>query len=301
MFETLESRRLLTVLVDVHLDGSTLIIEGSSGTDLIYVGRNNSGQLSVVALNAITQMQQGQLIHLPLVRNFAMSDVSAIDVELKGGNDLLHKTSPDIANVVVWGGAGNDAIVGYFGGTDNQGAAIPAYVYGQSGNDTLSIAGPYCYADGGSGADTFGNYLNLTGPIVDYSSRSANLRVDMNFAGGDGEAGENDTVLPSCYGIRGGSGNDFLVGASSVAGTVNNGEGAFWGNAGHDTIHGGVGFDVINGGDGDDRLYQGPIGDGPDNGGILNGGNGNDSLYGTGNDNEILNGGAGINQLFPDG
>ncbi|HEY7091309.1 MAG TPA: hypothetical protein VH518_24650 [Tepidisphaeraceae bacterium] len=298
MLETLEQRRLFTVLIDVHLSGSTLVINGSNGSDLIYVAQNNSGQLAVVAPYGITMMQHGGMVYLPLLATFSPASVSAIDIDLKSGNDALIKTTPLVPDTSVHGGTGNDGISGYFGGTDNNGIPVTGHVYGDGGNDTLSIAGQFCYADGGSGADTFRNYLGLTGPIVDYSTRSSDVTVDMNSAGGDGEAGENDSVEPSCFGIRGGSGDDLLIGASTVAGTVNGGEGNFYGGDGNDTIFGGVGFDVISGGEGNDELHGGPVADGPDIGDIIYGGNGNDTLYGTGHDSDILDGGAGTNVIY---
>jgi Ca2+-binding RTX toxin-like protein len=299
MFEILEQRRLFTVLVDVHLSGSTLVVNGSSGADLIYVAQNNSGQLAVVAPYGISFIQHGGPVYVPLVATFSPASVSAINIDLKGGNDILIKTTALVPATTARGGSGNDSIAGYFGGTDGVGVPTFAHVYGDGGDDTLQIAGPFCYADGGSGSDTFRNYANTTGPIVDYSARSADLAVDMNIAGGDGEPGENDSVEPSCLGIRGGSGDDLLIGASTVAGTITSGEGMFWGNDGNDTVFGGVGFDQIYGGDGNDELHGGPVGDGPDIGDHIFGDAGNDTLYGTGSDLDFLDGGTGTNTVYP--
>lgn len=311
MFESVESRRLFSIppfvfpgnsflyqptktLVKVSLSNGVLSILGSTGADHVTVNLANS-KIHVVAHNAVKTWPVGYLkpLYGDLVRDYSAASVGAMSVDLGAGNDFFEQ-SLGVDDATVHGGAGDDTILGRFGVV-----GITAHVFGDDGNDTFEISGQFCNVDGGAGADTFRNYMNDVGPLVDYSSRSANVSIDMNSPGGDGEAGENDSVEPSCYGVVGGSGNDYIMGATSVAGTVTNGEGMFWGNDGNDTIFGGVGYDVINGGNGNDQLHLGPVGDGPNIGGAIHGGEGNDTLWGTGSNSDMLDGGSGNNVIHP--
>ncbi len=101
--------------------------------------------------------------------------------------------------------------------------------------------------------------------------------------------GGNDTVtigrsvgIPAT--LRGGAGNDRLMGGSGVVGDKligGAGDDELWGRAGPDLLYGGSGNDVLCGGPGDDRLV---------------GGSGDDVLKGEAGD-DVLLGGPGENVL----
>ena len=116
-------------------------------------------------------------------------------------------------------------------------------VFGLAGNDFITLAGlsHRTLVDGGTGNDVITTW-------------------------------DPKTVVAMLT-LRGGSGNDILVGGR-----------------GNDDLDGGSGNDLLVGFDGDDRLR------GRDGNDILLGGNGNDVLEG-GNGNDILIGGAGIDCL----
>ena len=149
--------------------------------------------------------------------------------------------------------------------------------------------------DGGGGADVITGGTGIDS--ADYSSRSAPVFVDLVFPGGDGELGENDSVLGDVERIIGGGGNDNFAGdgeANILIGNGGNdtfsgrgGSDIEFGGAGNDTLNGDYGNDSLLGGDGNDKLSGGAGGDG------LNGGAGDDTLDG-GLANDVLSGGDGI-------
>jgi Ca2+-binding RTX toxin-like protein len=303
MIESLEQRFLMayvpgqgsTRLVNIQLNGSTLNILGGNSNDSIYI-RHVGSNVVVTAYNSVSLSgpQSTRPIYSNQTYSYPISSVKRLVAHLGGGNDTLHQQmGPRDATVTT--GTGNDKVRGRFGTFEKI-----AHIYGQGGNDTFELEGQFSYADGGAGSDTFRAYsLPGHGPMVDYSSRSGNIVADMDDIADDGEAGENDKIERSCFGIIGGSGNDYLAGAFSVAGINTNGEGQFWGNAGHDTIFGGCGHDRILGGPGNDQLHGGPMGDGPDIGDYIRGEDGNDTLWGTGDSADDLDGGPGADVIHP--
>ena len=72
---------------------------------------------------------------------------------------------------------------------------------------------------GGGGAD-----------IVDYTSRTAPLHIDLDGVADDGAAGEHDNVAADVTVVNSGSGNDILVGSGI-----------------HNILSGGGGNDRLNG------------------------------------------------------
>jgi Ca2+-binding RTX toxin-like protein len=306
MFESLESRFLMaavaapapssTTLVNIQLNGSTLNITGSARNDSIYIRRDGSN-LVVTAYNSIISWSSSSTMptYKSQTKTYLADSVDRLVANLGGGNDTLRQDHSCIADAQVHGGEGNDAVRGYFGTYEHI-----AHIYGDGGNDTFETEGQFCFTDGGAGGDTFRAYdLPGHGPMVDYSTRTANVVADMDDIADDGEAGEHDNIERSCFGIIGGSGNDYLAGAFSVAGLDSTGEGNFNGNDGNDTIFGGAGFDVILGGEGDDQLHGGPVGDGPDIGDYILGEGGNDTLWGTGDASDSLDGGVGDDVIHP--
>jgi Ca2+-binding RTX toxin-like protein len=305
LFEALEKRQLfayvpgtfVTQLVTAQLSNGTLAINGSTGHDNVRVRLVNSNvEVTAFGGTLIVHVQQPWPTYTDWTKTFPAASVNDIVVNLKGGNDRYLQELP-WGSTQVHGGPGNDAIRGRLGGYRHE-----ANAYGEEGNDLLEIDGQFCWADGGAGADTIRAWnpgVDM-GCIADYAARTNAVIVDMNSAGGDGESGEGDTIDPSCFGVRGGSGDDLIVGGFDPAGQYASGEGRYYGSQGNDTVWGGSGFDMIFGGDGDDELHSGPAAASGLNNDQVFGEGGNDTLVGTGN-GEVLNGGAGDNVIDPDG
>lgn len=180
------------------------------------------------------------------------------------GNDTM--TGTNMSNDFMYGGTGNDSIMGL--GEDD-------FLFGQDGNDTLR----------GSGGDhLFGGRGN------DYLSSSGGRDVMRGGAGNDTYLidGANDVVRENAN-----HGTDTILtsvlASVSLASLVNienltsTGTSAFAGvgNAANNVITSGAGNDTLTGADGNDALRSGA---------------GVDSLYG-GNGNDTLTGGAGADRL----
>jgi hypothetical protein len=132
--------------------------------------------------------------------------------------------------------------------------AIPAWIDGDSGNDTLRGGSANDWLIGDTGDDLLDGGLGsdyLSGSsgtdTADYSSRSAPVTVSLaGYSGQGGQAGERDNLGSSIENVTGGSGNDTLTG--------NAGANTLKGGPGDDTLDGGLGQDVLDGGDGADVI-----------------------------------------------
>jgi Ca2+-binding RTX toxin-like protein len=196
---------------------------------------------------------------------------------------------------------------------------------GSSGSNQLLGRGGDDILDGGLGRDTMDGGAGID--LVQYSTpRNTGVTAIINGQPLSGQAGENDTILPSVENLRGTNLNDVLTGSAganrlesgggqdTMSGSAGNdvliaagravlhGDdgndslvgGAFddfmTGDAGNDTMQGGGGRDSIRGGAGNDSI---DAGDGDDS---VDGGDGNDILFG-GAGNDQLIGGAGRDSL----
>jgi len=200
------------------------------------------------------------------------SDGSGVSVNLAtgvvSGGDAAGDVISNFENLL--GGSGNDVLVGDAGVNMIAGGVGNDVIEGGAGADTL---------DGGSGVDT----LSYEG---DGSGVSVNLATGV-VSGGDA-AGD---VISNFENLRGGSGNDVLVG-DGLANVIE-------GGAGVDTLHGNDGNDTLRGGNGDDSIFGGADNDqlkGNDGSDTLYGDDGNDELYGEAG-NDVLYGGLGSDKL----
>jgi Ca2+-binding RTX toxin-like protein len=170
------------------------------------------------------------------------------------------------------GGIGNDVL---------RSGAHEDFLFGGPGNDRLEGGPEFDVLDGGSGADTLGGGGDTD--IVDYSRRTAPVRVDFDGRANDGERGERDTLRTDVEGAGGGAGDDILVG--------NRKANLFFGGRGDDRLTGRAGFDAFQSGPGDDTLSGGRGTD------VLEAGPGDDVLVGGGGF-DVLMGNEGRDTFF---
>jgi hypothetical protein len=200
------------------------------------------------------------------------------------GNDTLIIGAQSTKSNILYGGRGNDHLLGGSGKDWLYGGEGNDWLAGGLGNDVIDGDGANCvvastgvYASDLCTSDTapFSNSAQPGVNVLDYSDRTAKVIVDLgnltnpaNLQIGQmvGETPERDTVT-NCKHLQGGSGNDILTG--------DDGDNMIWGGPGDDTIDGKGGDDTLKGDMGND---------------IISGGAGNDFIYG----------GAGINQLWGD-
>jgi len=151
------------------------------------------------------------------------------------------------------GGRGADTLVGGGGGDLLQGKSGTDRLRGDGGDDTLyGGAGPDRLR-GGPGSDRLGGGFgadDLSGgrgrDIVFYGQRSGAVRVSIGKGANDGVAGERDKVRGDVEDVRGGGGNDVLIG--------NGAANELFGGGGRDRLVGKGGSDVLMGGDGNDVI-----------------------------------------------
>jgi Ca2+-binding RTX toxin-like protein len=160
-------------------------------------------------------------------------------------------------------GAGNDIVTGT--------SADEVFSLG-AGNDQLDAGPGNDVIDGGAGSDLLRGGLGSDsingGPDADtatYDERgpSEPVSVTLSTPGGDGAAGENDT-LTAIENVTGGASNDTLGG-----------------DDGPNTLLGGPGLNTIDGLGGDDVIQGGDQRD------VISGGPGRDQLFGNGDDDSI--------------
>ncbi len=300
----LEPRKLLA---SITLQGSTLLIDGSSGDDIIRV--TPTGGDSITA-RLITPSQT-------LNETFPMDSIGSIEVTGRNGDDLFnnitnrqstfHGNGGDDIGLGGYGrdtfigGNGNDFFFGRQGADEAFGGSGNDRLLGFDGDDILDGQDGNDFVNGGAGDDQIsGSNGNDRLLGFDGNDTISGGWGDDFVAGGDGEdqlfgdqghdtlrgGGDADT-------LDGGSGSDLILGDQGND-VSHGGEGRdyifdlfgeasqIFGDAGNDILTGGSGDDVIHGGDGNDRIF---------------GAGGDDSLFGDANA-DYLNGGEGLDGLF---
>lgn len=230
------SRYLLPALVP----RGHVIVEGSSGNDVIKVRQEDSGDTVV------------DVTHGGMVNSLNLGRVAALTLQAGGGKDTLEVDVRDyFGGITVDGGDGNDSIRMNVARSLRRGVTIR----GNAGADTIALSGSAfrLLADGGSGNDA-----------IDALRLGVDGTLSRRMQGGEGD----DVVIGSAGDdtIRGDAGDDRLLGGR--------GNDRIQGGAGNDTLAGGTGADRLEGEEGDDLL----MGDGGDD--VLDGGAGVDLLYG---------------------
>jgi hypothetical protein len=149
--------------------------------------------------------------------------LSRIRVDLGDGADRVDASGLSNGTAAtVDGGAGDDTLIG---------SAFDDTLTGGAGNDTI---------DGGAGTDT-----------LSFDERRAAVRVDLHAGSATAAGGERDT-LANIENVRGGSGDDVLIGdggANELTGGGGNDE--LRGRGGADSL---AGNGLLDGGAGDDLI-----------------------------------------------
>ncbi|GAA3917376.1 hypothetical protein GCM10023084_80400 [Streptomyces lacrimifluminis] len=176
-------------------------------------------------------------VHIPV----GSDDSDIYDVDLGDGNDTATIAANNHAYAAIYGGKGNDVLVGngytVLHGQDGSdrtvggGGVWGLGARGGAGNDILTGCSVACY--GGAGNDS------LTGDTDEDGDENT-------LSGDDG----NDI-------LRGRSGDDVLYGGRGHDRLYGDqGNDVLWGNSGNDVLHGGPGNDRLSGGPGTDKVHQ---------------------------------------------
>jgi Ca2+-binding RTX toxin-like protein len=290
--ERLDERILPSITATFSTATQTLTVLGDANDNTIVVSRNAAGQLLV---NGGSVAISGGL---PTVANTSLIQVFGQD-----GNDniSLDEANGALPAANLFGGGGNDTLVG---GSGND------LLFGQAGNDTLLGKGGNDLLFGGDGNDTLtggtgddqvfgeggndrmiwnpgeGTDLNEGGDGIDTVEVNGGNGAETFTATPNGTRVRFDRVTPAPFSLDIGTTENLVV-------NMNGGDDTFVGSNGLAplialTVDGGAGNDTITGGDGNDLLIGG---DGDD---TIIGGRGSDvALMGTGNDTFVWNPGDG--------
>jgi Ca2+-binding RTX toxin-like protein len=248
--------------LNLGLDGSSLIIQGSPGNDEIHISRGPtawiiSDTISIFSGDGCeTPPSNGSAMVCPdsgappliVVTGGNGNDKIVVDGSVPGsahvringnegddelvggeGDDVLEAgenyNSPDHGSDVLVGNGGSDVLYADPGGDKLQGGP---------GNDLLVNSVPTCQGhsfDGGTGEDT-----------VSYARSKDNLRIELGGTGGPPGCGNADQVLADNESLEGSDGPDVLIG--------DNGDNSLMGHIGADTFIGKGGDDFIEAIDG---------------------------------------------------
>ena len=265
--ESLESRRMLSI----SLIGKTLRIAGTSGDDYIWfdsapvssTGNSTHFNLRVFANDESAQFEFGAVKKIVITTDAGNDEVLVPRMFLTGSWTPLGQSFENFVNFHVAipcfidGGAGNDTIVG--GGRNDtlRGGAGDDRIDGQSGDDQLFGDSGKDTLIGGLGDDRISGGKHTD--TADYSARRDDLAIFMldqsprathfdfqvsELAGG--AAGEHDMIFNDMENVIGGRGNDSIYGNFNSNYIV--------GGGGNDSLNGAPGNDTLVGGAGDDQF-----------------------------------------------
>ncbi|MDJ0939049.1 MAG: putative Ig domain-containing protein [Woeseiaceae bacterium] len=251
---------------DLTINFNPLDLDDSILIETVFLRSGNDGTAAAATssnpTNYVFEFDDGQSLTLTEVIDIALTPTD--------GDDFLF---PGLDNNAVFGGAGDDTILGrYFGPSfsfDNGNM-----LYGEDGNDRITAGAGDDFASGGAGNDVIN--VGSGDDIVQAGSGDDFVR---------GEDGDDN--------LDGGDGADILIGGEGVDILV--------GGAGDDELFGDARADQIFGGDGNDLISGGTTAD------FIEGGDGNDTISGGGSSidaQDIIRGGRGddvFNDNVPNG
>jgi Ca2+-binding RTX toxin-like protein len=299
----------MAVTATFNPSGGVLTVFGDNLDNTTDVSRNAAGNLLVN--NGAVAVLGGT----PTVVNTSLIQVFGL-----GGNDTitLNESNGALPRANLFGGAGNDTLIGGSGGD---------MLFGQSGNDTLLGKGGNDFLFGGSENDTLtggdgddqvfgesGNDLMIWNPGDDTDLFEGGADNDTAQVNG-GSAAENFTVTangtrvrfdrvdPAPFSIdigttenldvRMNGGNDTFSATGDLASLIKI---TVDGGAGNDTIRGSNGNDLLRGGDGDDFI------DGQQGNDVIFLGAGNDvAQWDPGDGSDTIEGGDGTDTMLFNG
>ncbi|MCC7425893.1 MAG: hypothetical protein IT557_03210 [Alphaproteobacteria bacterium] len=208
---------------DIYLvdDAGDTVIEGAGeGTDMVLASASHTLGDNVenltLTLTGAAITGTGNALDNVIIGNNGNNRLNGM-----GGNDTIH------------GGLGSDTLAG------NDGDDV---IHGEDGNDRIGGQDGNDQLDGGAGTD-----------IVDYTSASAAVTVDMSIAGPQDTGGAGTDTLAGFEWIYGSAYSDVLVGDDAAN--------VLTGFGGDDMLDGGLGADKMYGGAGNDTYIVESVGD----------------------------------------
>lgn len=282
--------------------GAVDTLDGGSGVDLLDGG--TSGLFLADQIDgSVTMTNTGYLTaggDRAIAETFGGITLSGGD-----GNDNIDINGFTACRVTVYGGNGDDSVLGgagvdlIYGGSGNDvllGGGGADIIYGQDGNDTVNGGGASDILSGGFGDDRIvgGTGDNILREEVSGTSTLTTTAGVQTLTGAGTDAIIGSFVAAMLTGV--GSNNTIdvtaFVGTTTLIGS--NGNDILLGGASRDVLYGGPGNDSLVGGGGADSLF-GESGDD-----ILQGGAGNDLLRGS-QGTDSIDGGADTDRISEQG
>ncbi|UUU34193.1 calcium-binding protein [Streptomyces sp. CA-210063] len=168
-------------------------------------------------------------------------DSDIYDVSLGDGNDTVTIAAANSAYAAIYGGTGNDVLLG------NNSVVL----HGENGNDRI---------DGGGGVWGLGSFGGRGNDTMTGCSFACHGGADHDTLTGGGPANGNANALYGDSGndtLRGRAGNDVLYGGKGHDKLYGeDGNDKLFGNSGNDVLYGGKGKDTLSGGPGRNKLHQ---------------------------------------------
>ncbi len=264
-FERLGDR--ITPAVNAFFGNGQLTILGDAADNAVVVSRDVAGAIQVNG--GAVRVLGGT----PTVANTARVQIFGL-----AGNDSLSldETNGALPQAILFGGSGNDALIG---------GSAADFLFGQAGNDTLNGKGGVDFLFGGAGNDMLtggagadqvfgeaggdrmiwnpgdGSDLNEGGAGADVVEVVGGNGDEIFTVTANGDRVRFDRLITAPFSIDVGTtealvlnangGNDRLTANGNLAGLIAL---TLDGGAGNDGIFGGNGADVLLGGDGDDFI-----------------------------------------------
>jgi len=250
------------------VDGADLITVASNAGNLFLTG--NAGNDTIV----LTASTGSASIYGGIGADTITASASAGNNLIAGGSstgstdvDTIVFNASGTANVTVFGGVGiTDTVDGADSITVNGLAAgSTAFVYGNAGNDTISV--------GTAGTASIYGGVGTDSITLQAGAASGRVQVFAGAADGTGADTVDGSLFQGNATIYGGNGlNDSVDGADRLVGGFGND--VIYGNGGNDTILSGNGNDQLSGGVGNDLFAI----NGTGNKAIVDFGTGSDSV-----------------------
>ena len=297
-------------------DGNDLII-GGLGNDMLFGGDGDdrlfNGIVSADNINGWAYYTSPHNTGYDVIDGGAGHDEAYLNYADRSEGITFTLSVPNITSQVMVGGAVQGSVVNvewvqFIGGSGNDVITATGSLYGNDGDDVLTVTSGTSQLYGGAGDDILiagsadGDELQggagadqLNGGTgiddnISYTQSGAAVTVDLMVGVSHGGDAEGDTftgiegIIGTAYAdtlsgddganrLYGRSGDDILTGRGGND-TLN-------GETGHDQMFGGAGNDVLYGGDDADLLYGGDDADFLDGGigdDLLDGGDGSDTV-----------------------
>ena len=249
---------------------------GGNGDDLLTGGANNDVLDGGLGADRMRGSEGSDTVTYATRTKPITADITAATTETPDNGEVGEKDFIDADVETLIGGSGNDKLTGSTFSGAPIGYTKNNKLVGNGGNDTLLGLDGNDTLDGGLGLDSLVGGAGTD--LADYSSRSENLKLDLDGIADDGAVGENDMIVADIENLTGGKGNDWIVGSGSNN-VLRGGSGndTLEGSSGNDTLYGDAGSDKLLGQSGDDTLYaRKPTGSVLADNDSLDGGLGND-------------------------